>query len=139
MQNHLVRFGVSLQKSLIDRFDQLIRQKGYANRSEAIRDMIRERLIAEEIESDHQVVGILHLLYDHHKRELSERLTEIQHQAHDSVISSTHIHLDHDNCLEAIILKGRAKKIQELANKILATKGVKNGKLYVTSTGQDLA
>ncbi len=134
----LIRFGVSLPKSLIRRFDSMIRKKGYSSRSEAIRDLIRKTLIEQEIEQDALVLGVLHLLYDHHQRELSDRLTDMQHDHHEQIISTTHVHLDHDNCLEVILLKGRAKEIQSLANKMIAVKGVKTGKLYLTSSGTDL-
>ncbi len=133
MKPELMRFGISLPQNLMEQFDAHITKRGYSNRSEAIRDLIRERLIEEEISNDHPAVGILHILYDHHQRTLTEKLTELQHQHFNQVISSTHIHLDHDHCLEAIILKGSARDLQQLADRILATKGVKHGKLYLTS------
>ena len=138
MKDPLIRFGVSLPQTLIQRFDQLIKQKQYPNRSEAIRDLIRKMLIEEEIVQDQEVIGVLHLLYDHHKRELSDRLTAIQHDHHDLIISSTHVHLDHDNCLEVILMKGRAGQIRTIADKLIAIKGVKNGQLYLTSQGSNL-
>ncbi len=138
MKDPLIRFGVSLPQTLIQRFDQLIKQKQYPNRSEAIRDLIRKMLIEEEIVQDQEVIGVLHLLYDHHKRELSDRLTDIQHDHHDLIISSTHVHLDHDNCLEVILMKGRAGQIRTIADKLIAIKGVKNGQLYLTSQGSNL-
>ena len=138
MKDPLIRFGVSLPKTLITRFDQLIKQKQYPNRSEAIRDLIRKMLIEEEIQSDQEVLGVLHLLYDHHQRELSDRLTDIQHDHHNLIISSTHVHLDHDNCLEVILLKGRAGQIKQIADRLIAIKGVKHGQLYLTSKGSNL-
>ncbi|MCD6376306.1 MAG: nickel-responsive transcriptional regulator NikR [Caldisericaceae bacterium] len=138
MKDPLIRFGVSLPQTLIQRFDQLIKQKQYPNRSEAIRDLIRKMLIEEEIVQDQEVIGVLHLLYDHHKHELSDRLTDIQHDHHDLIISSTHVHLDHDNCLEVILMKGRAGQIRTIADKLIAIKGVKNGQLYLTSQGSNL-
>ncbi len=138
MKDPLIRFGVSLPQTLIRRFDQLIKEKQYPNRSEAIRDLIRKTLIEEEIVQDQEVIGVLHLLYDHHKRELSDRLTDIQHDHHDLIISSTHVHLDHDNCLEVILLKGRAGQIRSIADKLIAIKGVKHGQLYLTSQGSNL-
>lgn len=134
----LVRFGVSLPADLIERFDRQIRQKNYSNRSEAIRDLIRHKLVEEEISSDQEVFGVLHLLFDHHQSELNDRLTEIQHDHHDYIISTTHVHLDHNNCLEVILLKGKASKIRRLSDGMLATKGVKHGQLYLTSTGKNL-
>lgn len=134
----LVRFGVSLPKSLIEKFDKLIKKKNYPNRSEAIRDLIRQSLIDEEVKSNKEVVGILHLLYDHHKRELSDKLNHIQHDHHELVISSTHVHLNHDNCVEVILLRGKGEVLKKLADKLIATIGVINGKLYVTSTGEKI-
>ena len=135
----LVRFGVSLPKNLIEKFDALIKRKNYPNRSEAIRDLIRQSLIEEEVQSNQEVVGILHLLYDHHKRELSDKLTHIQHDHHELIISSTHVHLNHDNCVEVILLRGKGEEIQILADKLIATIGVINGKLFITSTGEQIA
>ena len=134
----LVRFGVSLPKSLIEKFDKLIKRKNYPNRSEAIRDLIRQSLIEEEVQSNQEVVGILHLLYDHHKRELSDKLNHIQHDHHELIISSTHVHLNHDNCVEVILLRGKGEQIKKLADKLIATIGVINGKLYITSTGEKI-
>jgi len=128
-----IRFGVSLPKDLNESFDFHIKKKNYSNRSEAIRDLIRKELITEEITSDEETLGILHILYDHHKRELSDKLTSIQHDHHNLIISSMHVHLDHDNCLEVILLKGKSREISDLSNIIIATKGVNDGKLYLTS------
>ncbi len=138
MKDPLIRFGVSLPKTLIQRFDRLIKEKQYPNRSEAIRDLIRKMLIEEEIKSDQVVLGVLHLLYDHHQRELTDRLTDIQHDHHDKIISATHVHLDHDNCLEVILFKGRAGEIKTIADRLIAIKGVKHGQLYLTSQGSNL-
>ncbi|MHB2147631.1 nickel-responsive transcriptional regulator NikR [Calditrichota bacterium LG25] len=138
MKDPLIRFGVSLPETLIRRFDRLIKQKQYPNRSEAIRDLIRKTLIEEEIQSDQVVLGVLHILYDHHQRELSDKLTDIQHDHHEKIISTTHVHLDHDNCLEVILLKGKAGDIKHLADRLIAIKGVKHGQLYLTSKGSNL-
>jgi CopG family transcriptional regulator, nickel-responsive regulator len=134
----LIRFGVSLPEQLIRRFDRLIRRKKYPNRSEAIRDLIRRELVVEEIENNAEIVGVLTLLYNHHQRELQDRLGHIQHDHHDRILSTTHVHLDHDNCLEVVLLKGRAGQIKQLADEIIALKGIKHGQLYRTSTGKDL-
>ena len=136
---NLVRFGVSLPGELSQRFDALYRKKKYANRSEAIRDLIRHALVEEEIEGDALVIGVLNLLYDHHKRELQDKLTLFQHNHHDKFISTTHVHLDHDNCLEVILLKGRAGEIKNLAEQMIAVKGIKHGQVFLTSTGKDLS
>ncbi len=134
---NLIRFGVSLPEDLSSNFDDLIRRKGYSTRSEAIRDMIRRELVQEAIESDRIVAGVLSLLYDHHKTAISETLNALQHDHHDSIISTTHVHLDHDNCLEVILLHGRAKDIKHFADSIISIKGVKHGGLHLTSTGDD--
>jgi CopG family transcriptional regulator, nickel-responsive regulator len=135
----LVRFGVSLPARLISEFDHLIKRKHYSNRSEAIRDLIRKKLIEEEIDENRDVIGVLHILYDHHKRELSEKLGHIQHDYHQLIISTTHVHLDHDNCLEVILLKGKAKSIRDIADQLIAIKGVKHGQLYLTSMGDKIS
>lgn len=135
----LVRFGVSLPENLSQRFDSLINRKKYSNRSEAIRDLIRNTLIEEDIESDEMVIGVLNLLYDHHKRELQDKLTLFQHDNHDQFISTTHVHLDHDNCLEVILLKGKAGRIKTLAEQMIAIKGIKHGHVYLTSTGRNIS
>ncbi len=137
--NNLVRFSISLPEELIINFDRLLRKKRYSSRSEAIRDLIRRELIEEEITQNQNVLGVLHLLYDHHKYELSDKLTDIQHHAYEMIISTTHVHVDHDNCLEVILLKGRVEQIRELANTMISLSGVKSGKLYLTSQGQGLA
>lgn len=134
----LVRFGVSIPADLIKKFDRLIQRKNYPNRSEAIRDLIRKELVEEEVMSDKDGVGILHLLYNHHRRELSEKLTDIQHHHHHLIKSSLHIHLDDENCLEVIVIRGKSSEVKSLADSLIATKGVKHGKLNITSTGKYL-
>lgn len=134
----LVRFGVSIPGGLIKKFDRLIQRKSYPNRSEAIRDLIRKELVEEEVMSDKDGVGILHLLYNHHRRELSEKLTDIQHHHHHLIQSSLHIHLDDENCLEVIVIRGKSSEVKSLADSLIATKGVKHGKLNITSTGKYL-
>ncbi len=129
-----IRFGVSLPQELIERFDRHIIKKNYSNRSEAIRDLIRKSLIDEDIVSNKTVIGVLHLLYNHHQRELSDKLTTLQHDHHDIIISTTHVHLNHDDCLEVILLKGKVKIINFLADQMIAVKGVKNGKLFLTAS-----
>ncbi len=131
----LIRFGVSLPEELSRKFDRLIKRKNYPNRSEAIRDMIRRALVQEDIDSDRVVAGVLSLLYDHHKTAISETLNALQHDHHKSIISTTHVHLDHDNCLEVILLHGRARDIKKFADGIISIKGVKHGGLHLTSTG----
>jgi len=134
----LVRTGLSLDDELLQRFDSAITGNGYQNRSEAIRDLIRNHLVSEEIDKNKVVVGTLTIIYDHHRPNLTERLVEAQHRAGGSVLAATHVHLDHHNCLEVIIMKGRGGDLKDLANGILSLRGVKHGKLVITSTGKDL-
>ena len=134
----LSRFGVSLEKKLLDEFDTLIRRRSYSNRSEAFRDMIRQELVKEEWSEGGEVVGAITLVYDHHRRELVNKLTGIQHDFQGSIISTQHIHLDHDNCLELIAVKGRPVDIGRLSDTLRSVKGVKHGTLSMSSTGKKL-
>jgi CopG family nickel-responsive transcriptional regulator len=136
----LIRYGVSIDRSLSKRFDRLIQTEGYANRSEAIRDLIRDRLVEEEWRAgNEESIGVVTLLYDHKQRELSRKLTHSQHNHHGETISSLHVHLDSDNCLEVIVMRAPAMAIKEIATRLIGTKGVKHGKLVMTSTGRTLA
>ena len=134
----LVRFSISIEEELLAAFDKLIRSRGYTNRSEAIRDAIRSQLVHREWEEGEEVAGVITLLYDHHRPGIGEALTEIQHHALPQVIASTHIHLDTVNCLEFIAVKGEAKAIERLADRLISLKGVKHGDLVATSTGKKL-
>ncbi|RLE29618.1 nickel-responsive transcriptional regulator NikR [Candidatus Acetothermia bacterium] len=134
----LVRFGVSMEEGLLARFDALIRELGYSNRSEAIRDLVRERLVRHEWEAGEEVVGVIVLLYEHHKRELSDALIDLQHRHHRLVIATMHVHLDADNCLEILAVRGPGPDLQRLAEHLRSLKGVKHGQLAVTSTGRTL-
>lgn len=130
----LSRIGVSLDSDLLDRFDKLITDRGYDNRSEAFRDLIRDQLVGSAVlASKAPVVGTLTLIYDHHTRLLPEKLAEIQHEHHEAVISTLHAHLDHHTCLEVVLLRGRSRDVQELADKLLSTKGVHHGRLVMSS------
>lgn len=133
-----VRFGVSLDKDLLDKFDLLIKEKNYTNRSEAFRDLIREELVKKEWQEGKEVAGAITLIYDHHKRRLLDNLTDIQHDFQKLIISTQHIHLDHDNCLEIIAVKGSTKDIQELSNTLKSIKGVKYGTLSMSTIGRDI-
>lgn len=135
---NLFRFGISLEKTLLDEFDTLIKRKNYSNRSEAFRDLIRQELVKEEWQKGGEVVGAITLVYNHHKRELVNNLTDIQHDFQGTIISTQHIHLDHDNCLELIAVKGSPKDISKLADMLRSVKGVKHGTLSMSSTGKDL-
>jgi len=134
----LSRTGVSLEDDLLKEFDRLIAKRGYANRSEAFRDLIREALLSESVESNKPVVGTLTLVYDHHVPNLAQKLTEVQHTAGTMVLAATHVHLDHHYCLEVIIMKGRGKEIQAVADGMLALRGVELGKLVLTTSGSSL-
>ena len=135
----ITRFGVSLEKDLLDKFDGPIDKIGYTNRSEASRDIIREKIIEEEWkDEDKECVGILGLVYNHEAREITETLNRIQHQHIDIVVTSTHIHLDHHNCLEVILLRGRSALIRKISHMLISTKSVKHGKLLMTTTGRDV-
>jgi CopG family nickel-responsive transcriptional regulator len=131
----LSRTGISLEQELLAGFDKLIARRGYKNRSEAVRDLIREALLADAIDSNKPVIGTLTLVYDHHMPGLSQKLTEVQHHAGAMVIAATHVHLDHHYCLEVIILKGKSRAIQEIANQMIAMRGVELGKLVLTNSG----
>jgi CopG family transcriptional regulator, nickel-responsive regulator len=133
----VTRFGISLDQSLLKKFDERIRRKGYLNRSEAIRDLIRDSLVMEEWEqATGETVGTITIVYSHDKRELLDLLTRIQHHHHNLIISSMHIHLDEHNCLELIAVKGKGEEIKTIADRLIGAKGVKHGKLSLTTTGK---
>jgi len=135
----ITRFGVSLETTLLEKFDQLNEQKGYKNRSESIRDLIRNKLVSEEwASSDEETVGVFSLVYDHHQRELNKTLNSIQHRHVDTIVSSTHVHIDHHNCLEVIILRGKSNIIKKITDQLSSTRGVKHGNLIMTSTGSNI-
>ena len=132
--HHLSRFGVSLEEDLLTAFDQSIAGVGYQNRSEAIRDLIRDHLIQKRVgQGDTEVIGVVTLVYDHRVHRLSDVLADMQHKAEVAVNASLHIHLDEHNCLEVIVIRGRGDKVHEIAGKLIATKGVQNGKLVTTA------
>ena len=133
----LVRFGISMEDDLLHQFDHLIAHKGYTNRSEAVRDIVREKLVEENIETGQEtVLGALVFIYDHHQRELEKSLSNLQHGNFENIISTSHVHVDHDHCLEVILLKGRAAALKILAEKILSYRGVKHGRLTLTAALQ---
>ena len=135
----LSRIGVAIDDELLEKFDRLIAERGYTNRSEAFRDLIRDELVEKTWESpDSQVVGTVTLVYDHHVRLLNEKLTAIQHDFHHSILSTLHVHLDHDNCLEVLVVRGRAHDVTRVADALISTKGVKHGRLTITTTGVEL-
>ena len=136
----LTRFGISIDARLLDRFDQMIGDKGYVNRSEAIRDLIRGALVDEEwARDDQEIVGTVTLVYNHHTRDLSDKLTEHQHAHHDEIVSALHVHLDAHHCLEVVVVRGKARQVKRLADELIGTKGVKHGKLVTSTTGRGLS
>ena len=133
------RFGVSIEENLLKKFDRLISRKGYQNRSEALRDLIRESLVQEEWEEGKkETVGTIAIVYSHHTRELSGTLTDMQHRYYRSILSSLHIHLDEHNCLEVLVVRGKGEDIKKISDRLIGTKGVKHGRLSLTTTGKNL-
>jgi len=135
----LIRFGVSIDDHLLKQFDQLVSSRGYHNRSEALRDLIRNELVQQQWKDDDaESVGTVTIIYDHHVRELSDQLIAIQHQYTSQIIAATHVHLNHDNCLEVIVVKGQTNVIRKIADNLISFRGVKHGKLVMTTTGKDV-
>jgi len=133
----LVRFGVSIDERLLDRFDALIAEKPYVNRSEALRDLIRDALVADQWEAgDAEAIGTVTLVYDHHSHDLADKLTGHQHSHHREIVSVLHVHLDATYCLEVVVLRGIARDIKRIADGLIGTKGVKHGKFVATTTGE---
>ncbi|MCX5817400.1 MAG: nickel-responsive transcriptional regulator NikR [Proteobacteria bacterium] len=136
--SELVRFGVSLEKKLLEKFDSFIRDRNYTNRSEAFRDMIRQELIKKEWTEGEDIAGAITLIYDHHRKDLLSKITDIQHNFQNVIISTQHIHLDHDNCLEIVAVRGNPAEVQRLADTLKSIKGVKHGTLNMSSTGKGI-
>ena len=136
--NQLVRFGVSLDQRLLEEFDRHIRRRHYTNRSEAIRDLIRGTLVGQEWDENRVTVGTITFVYDHHVRHLTGKLIDIQHDYPGQILSGMHIHLDHNHCLEVLVVKGKGAEIRKVADALVSVKGVKHGKLTMTTTGKGL-
>jgi CopG family transcriptional regulator, nickel-responsive regulator len=135
----LSRIGVAIDSELLEKFDKLIGKRGYSNRSEAFRDLIRNELIQETWQSsESEVFGTVTLVYDHHARLLPEKLADLQHKYFAAIVSTVHVHLDHHNCLEVILVRGKPAMVQKLADSMIAMKGVKHGRLTATTSGLDL-
>jgi CopG family nickel-responsive transcriptional regulator len=135
----VVRFTVSVPQTLAKQLDRMTREKGYDNRSLAVADMIRDQLVEHHQNyGNRDIAGTITLVYDHHKQHVQAALTDIQHDHHDVIISTLHVHLDHDNCLEVLAVRGQAGTIKKIADELIAAKGVKHGKLTVTTSGKDL-
>lgn len=138
-KNGVTRIGVSLPPDLLKRFDKYISQKGYATRSKAIGDLLRDQLTQEEWKSgDEEVIGAVSLVYDHHTRDLSGRLNDLQHDHHQNIIATTHIHIDEHKCLEILTMRGKARLIRKLGELLISTRGVLHGKMIFTTTGSKL-
>ena len=132
----LTRTGVAIDADLLARFDRYIAKQGYQNRSEAFRDLISDKLVGAAIESpEAAVVGTITIIYDHHSRLLPDKLMDLQHQYHNMVIATTHVHIDHHSCLEVLAVKGQARKVQEFADLLIGTKGIRHGRLVMSSLG----
>ncbi len=135
----VARIGIAIGEDLLKEFDKLIAGRGYANRSEAFRDLIRNELVSEiSGSSDSEVCGTITLIYDHHVRLLLEKLNSLQHDYHSAILTAVHVHLDHDNCMEVILVKGKSSLVRNLANMLIATKGVKHGRFVITTSGRHL-
>jgi len=136
MASKLVRFGVSLEEELLVQFDRLIKQRNYTNRSEALRDMIREELIKKEWTENKEVTGAITLVYDHHTRALVTKVLDVQHDYHTCILSSQHIHLDHHNCFEIVVTRGKSQEIEELYRKLKSIKSVKHAGFMMATKGE---
>jgi CopG family transcriptional regulator, nickel-responsive regulator len=135
----VARFTVSMDHRLMEQFDQLIKKKSYTNRSEAVRDLVRSAMVEEQWEKPgEKVAATVTLIYNHHTRELSDRLNEVQHHHGEIVVATTHVHLDNDNCLEAVILRGKSKQVRALADQLVALRGIKHGRAVFTTEGKEL-
>jgi CopG family nickel-responsive transcriptional regulator len=135
----VARFSVSLPATLLRQLDAMTHEKGYDNRSLAIADMIRDHLVEHrQRQPQEEIAGTITLVYDHHKQHVQAALTDIQHDHHEVIISTVHVHLDHHNCLEVLVVRGQAGVVKKIADELIAAKGVKHGKLTVTTTGKDL-
>lgn len=135
MTENIVRFGVSIEPDLLKKYDRVIKKEGYSNRSEALRDLIRKNIIIEKNKNpDEQAIGTLTMIYDHHVGSLTDKLLYLQHDHAKDILVSTHVHIDHHNCLEVLILKGKTGKIQKLADNIRSLKGIKHGELVITKS-----
>lgn len=137
----LQRFGVSIESDLLESFDQLVSKRGYATRSEALRDLIRDALVQSHVSASaekKEVLGSLTLVYDHHANELTDQMADIQHRRHGMVVSVLHVHISQDDCMEVIVLRGKASEVRNLADSLISLKGVKHGKLFITVPGRQI-
>ncbi len=136
----LERFGVSIEQDILSRFDELVKERGYSSRSEAIRDLMRQEFVKIEwADPQTEVIGTITIVYEHHEHELANVLTDLQHQRHDNIICSTHVHLDAHNCLEVIVVRGTSESVRTVADTLIAAHGVKHGQLVCTTTGAHIS
>ncbi|AFK22211.1 nickel-responsive transcriptional regulator NikR [Pyrococcus sp. ST04] len=136
---NVVRFGVSIPEELLEKFDKIIEEKGYTNRSEAIRDLIRDFIVRYEWEvGNEEVAGTITMVYNHDEADVVKELLDLQHEYLNEIVASLHVHMDEHNCLEVVVVKGEARKIKKIADRLLSLKGVKHGKLVMTTTGREL-
>ncbi len=136
--SELVRLSFSIEENLLEKLENIVKEKGYDNRSEFIRDIIRSMVVTDEWDANNEVIATITLVFDHHKKELGKKLTKIQHKSHDIIIASTHVHLSHDICAEMIMVQGSSKSVNELTNQLRKQKGVLHAGLTMSSTGKDL-
>jgi CopG family nickel-responsive transcriptional regulator len=138
--SNAIRFGISADARLLEKFDEMIAEKGYATRSEAIRDLIRDQLVefAWTKNNEEEVVGTLTLVYNHEARELTKKLTDLQHESYSHIISTLHVHLNEHSCLEVLVMRGQNQYVKQLADKLISTKGVKHGQLTMSTVGKEL-
>ena len=139
MKTKVTRFSVSMPEPLLKNFDRLVKRKGYPNRSQAVCDIVRDSMVSDAVASGaKEIAGTITLVYDHHKRNLQAELTDIQHDHGAGIIATMHVHLDHNNCMEVLAVRGTASQIQKIGDALIAVKGVKHGTLSMTTTGQDI-
>lgn len=139
--SELSRFGISIENELLHSYDRLITEQGYVNRSEALRDLMRDALIKSRLEhasETDEVIGSLTFVYDHHASELSDKMNDLQHECYNLIVSVLHVHISHDDCMEVIVLRGEIKKVRSVAESLLSLKGVKHGKLFVTLPAKNI-
>jgi CopG family nickel-responsive transcriptional regulator len=139
MSHHLTRFGVAVPENLLSKFDRLIKEKGYGNRSKALCDLIRQKIVEQDWNlSDKETVGTITIVYNHSFREIADTLNHLQHHYYSQIISNLHVHLDLHNCLEVLVVKGKVKNIKKISDRLMATKGVKQASLCMAGTGKEL-
>lgn len=136
--DHAIRFSVSLDPKLLRDFDRVLVEKKYETRSEAVRDLIRDKLVVEHWDDKTEAVGTITIVYDHHRHDLTRKLTSLQHDYHEVILSGMHVHLDHDNCLEVLVVRGPGHLVREISDRLIGTRGVKHGKLTMTTAGAEL-